>query len=285
MMPQDLFVTIKSHYNTFTRAEKHIADFVLSSAREVLYMSITELANACDVGDTSVFRFCRHLGKSGYQDFKVDLAQAVSDTHALPQLASCIVQSADSTDVMIQKVLNNNIAVLKETYQLIDPVTLDTTTQWLTEAAHICFFGVGASSTSALEANNRFLRVCPKSECMLDARMQMMRAALMDKNDVAVLFSYSGATKETIDIAKAAKEAGARCICISRFARSPLAELCDLLYLCGGNDGPLQSGSLSVKTSQLLLMEVLYIAYCQANPEACGRNRRLTTAVSQRDKL
>lgn len=284
-MPQDLFVTIKSHYNTFTRAEKHIADYVLSSAREVLYMSITELANACDVGDTSVFRFCRHLGKSGYQDFKVDLAQAVSDSHAMPLLQSCIVDCADTADVMIQKVLNNNIAVLRETYQLIDPVTLATTTRWLTEARRICFFGVGASSTSAMEANNRFLRVCPKTECIMDARMQMMRASLMDKDDVAVLFSYSGATKETVGIAKVAKEAGARCICISRFARSPLAELCDLTYLCGGNDGPLQSGSLSVKTSQLLLMEVLYIAYCQANPDSCERHRTLTASILQRDKL
>jgi DNA-binding MurR/RpiR family transcriptional regulator len=284
-MPLDLFVTIKSHYNTFTRAEKHIADYVLGSAREVLYMSITELANACEVGDTSVFRFCRHLGKNGYQDFKVDLAQAVSDSHTMPLLENCIVDNSDSTDVMIQKVLNNNIAVLRETYQLIDPLALSTTTRWLTEASRICFFGVGASSTSAMEASDRFLRVCPKAECITDARMQMMRASLMDKNDVAVLFSYSGATKETVGIARTAKAAGAKCICISRFAHSPLAELCDLTYLCGGNDGPLQSGSLSVKTSQLLLMEVLYIAYCQANPECCERNRQLTTSILQLDKL
>ena len=284
-MPQDLFVTIKSHYNTFTRAEKHIADFVLSSAKAVLYMSITELANACEVGDTSVFRFCRHLGKSGYQDFKVDLAQAVSETSALPLLTNCIVENSDSMDVMIQKVLNNNVAVLKETYQLIDPTTLATTTAWLSQASHVCFFGVGASSTSALEANNRFLRVCPKTECILDARMQLLRASLMSRGDVAILFSYSGATKETVAIAKAARDAGANTVCISRFAHSPFAEVCDLLYLCGGNDGPLQSGSLSVKTAQLLLMEVLFIAYCQHNPAECERHRQLTTAALQRDKL
>lgn len=284
-MPHDLFATIKSHYNTFTRAEKHIADFVLASAKDVLYMSITELANACEVGDTSVFRFCRHLGKNGYQDFKVDLAQTVSETNAVPMLESCIVECADTQDVMIQKVLNNHMAVLRETYQLIDPATLATTTQWLSKAGHICFFGVGASSTSALEANNRFLRVCPRTECSLDARMQLMRASMMSENDVAILFSYSGATKETVDIAKAAKNAGARSICISRFSHSPLAEICDLLFLCGGNDGPLQSGNLSVKISQLLLMEVLYIAYCQANPHLCERNLRLTAACLQRDKL
>ena len=284
-MAQDLFITIKSHYNTFTRAEKCIADYVLSSAKNVLYMSITELATACDVGDTSVFRFCRHLGKNGYQDFKVDLAQAFTQAHTLSSLPNCIVNRSDSTDVMIQKVLNNNIAVLQETYQLIEPATLNTTTKWLCEAGHICFFGVGASSTSALEANSRFLRVCSKTECILDARLQMMRASLLKKNDLAILFSYSGATKETVSIAKAAQIAGAHTVCISRFAQSPLASVCDLVFLCGGNEGPLQSGNLSVKTSQLLLMEVLYIAYCQANAEECERHRQLTTAFLESDKL
>lgn len=284
-MPQDLFVTIKSHYNTFTRAEKHIADYILTSAKDVLYMSITELANACEVGDTSVFRFCRHLGKSGYQDFKVELAQTISETHTMPLLENCIVECSDSTNVMIQKVLNNDVAVLRETYQLIEPRTLETTTQWLSDAAHICFFGVGASSTSALEANNRFLRVSAKSEFIMDARMQMMRASLMLPGDVAILFSYSGATRETVAIAQAAKMAGAHTICISRFAHSPLAEICDLIYLCGGNEGPLQNGSLSVKTSQLFLMEVLYIAFCQANPEACAQHNELTSSFLQRDKL
>lgn len=282
-MPQDLFITIKANYNTFTRAEKHIADYVLTCARDVLYMSITELANACNVGDTSVFRFCRHLGKSGYQDFKVDLAQSVTDPAQVPVIQGCIVTPMDSVDVMIQKVLNNNVSVLHETYQLIDPGALMEATRWLNEARHICFYGVGASSASAMEAKNRFLRVCPRVECTLDARMQYMRASLMGAEDVAILFSYSGATPETLKIARIAKGVGAKTICISRFARSPLAELCDLLFLCGGNEGPMQSGNLSVKTSQQFLMEVLFLAYCHENYEESNRNRDVTAATLRND--
>ncbi len=278
-MPQDLFVTIKSHYNTFTRAEKHIADYVLASAKDVLYMSITELAHACSVGDTSVFRFCRHLGKNGYQDFKVDLAQSISEIGVMPVVAASAVTPMDSTDVLIQKVLNNNIAVLHETYQLIDPGVLGQVTGWLSSAEHVCFYGVGASSASAMEAKNRFLRVTPKVECTLDARMQLMRAALMSARDVAILFSYSGATKETLSIAKAAKDTGARTVCISRFSHSPLAEMCDCLFLCGGNESALQSGNLSVKTSQLFLMEVLYLSYCCQNYDRSLENRALTSAT------
>ena len=37
-------------------------------------MSITDLADACHVGDTSVYRFCRTLKLDGYQDFKMKLS-------------------------------------------------------------------------------------------------------------------------------------------------------------------------------------------------------------------
>lgn len=58
-MSKDNFVLqIKASYNQFTRAEKKVADYVLDNQEKVLYMSITDLADACEVGDASVYRFC-----------------------------------------------------------------------------------------------------------------------------------------------------------------------------------------------------------------------------------
>ncbi|NCC77052.1 MAG: MurR/RpiR family transcriptional regulator, partial [Clostridia bacterium] len=71
MANTDLFTRIHANYQDFTKAEKKVADFVLLSPSDVLYMSITDLADACAVGDTSVFRFCRTLRLQGYQEFKM----------------------------------------------------------------------------------------------------------------------------------------------------------------------------------------------------------------------
>ena len=56
-MAEDFLLKIRGGYNQFTKAEKKVADYILSSPKKVLFMSITELAEACGVGDTSVFRF------------------------------------------------------------------------------------------------------------------------------------------------------------------------------------------------------------------------------------
>lgn len=275
-MSRDLFVVIKSHMNTFTQAEKCVAEFVLTNPEAAIYMTITELARACEIGDTSVFRFCRHIGKSGYQDFKVDLAQTVRSDVPHSSLKGCIAEMSDSMEVMLQKVLNSNVAALSETYEMLNRALVKQAVRWLSKATHISFFGVGDSMAMALEAFHRFLKVIPNAEYTPDTQMQLTRAALMKPDDVMFLFSYSGETAETLAVAKAARESGAHVILMSRFAQSSLTELCDLVFLCGGNHGPLQNGNTSIKPAELFLLEVLYIAYCQSNSAAIAHMRELT---------
>ena len=61
-MQSDFLAKVHTMYNQFTKAEKKVADFILQNPKKVLFMSITELADECQVGDTSVFRFCRTMG-------------------------------------------------------------------------------------------------------------------------------------------------------------------------------------------------------------------------------
>ena len=46
-MQGDFITSIKSAYNQFTKAEKKVADYILANPRDVLFMSITDLAEAC----------------------------------------------------------------------------------------------------------------------------------------------------------------------------------------------------------------------------------------------
>ena len=78
MAQENFILTIRSLYNQFTKVEKKVADYVLSHLDQVVYMSINDLADACQAGETSVYRFCRDLGAEGYQDFKMKLSLSIS---------------------------------------------------------------------------------------------------------------------------------------------------------------------------------------------------------------
>jgi len=137
---------------------------------------------------------------------------------------------------------------------------------------------------SALKAANKFMRIEPKVFCIQDAHMQAMAASMMSEEEVAVLFSYSGATKDTIHAAELAKRAGATTICITRFVRSPLTSFSDLTLLCGANEGPLQGGSTSSEISQLFLIDLMYTEYYRRYFDQCNRNNEKVSA-SVLDKM
>lgn len=274
-MESNLFTIMQSRYPSLTASEKKVADYILKQAKDVIYMSITELAEACQVGDSSVFRFCQALDYKGYQEFKIALAHGTTLRDETPQLTSDITM-LDTTSEVSEKVLHATIDALTQTHHLISDLDIQRAIDMLIKAGRIYFFGVGSSLMTAMEARSKFMRITNKTECSFDTHLQMMSASLMSKDDVAVLISYSGSTKDTIEIAKLLQEKGVPTICITRFAKSPLTDYADLILLCGANEGPLQGGSLSAKIAQLYLLDVLYVEYFKQTNKDSIDNKEVT---------
>lgn len=278
-----IFSSIHSKYNNLTNTEKKVADYVLENTRSVVYMSITDLADACDVGESSIFRFCKSLSYKGYQEFKIALAHSITVENEIPQLTDQILMD-DTTEAVASKVLTTNVSALNETYNLIDIQKINQAIDYMINAERVSFFGVGSSLITAMEAKIKFMRITNKTECLMDSHLQMMSAALMSNRDVAVIISYSGSTKDSIEVARKAKERGAKVVSITRFEKSPLTTYSDLTLLCGANEGPLQGGSLSAKISQLYLLDILYVEYFKKTSEQSIINKE-TTAAAVSEKL
>lgn len=283
MTNSDVLLLIHSTYRSFTNTEKKVADYILENAKEVVYKSITDLAEECHVGESSIFRFCKTLKFRGYQDFKIALAHSTKLEHEMPQLSDKISMD-DTIDQLSTKILTATVNALTETRNLIRSEEISTAVDMIIEGNRVHFFGVGASLMTALEAKNKFMRITNKTECSIDSHLQTMSASLMDEKDVAVMISYSGSTKDTIEVAKIAKKRGAKIIAITRFAKSPLTHYSDLTLLCGANEGPLQGGSLTAKISQLYLLDLLYAEYFKRTKDVSSRNKE-STANAVTDKI
>lgn len=276
-MQGDFLVKMRTVYNQFTKAEKKVADYILQNPKEVLFMSITDLAEACHVGDTSVFRFCKSMELKGYQEFKMVLSLSLNENEKENSRFSGNISLNDTFGELAKKVLNTNIHALTETYALLNETVFSEAIDCLHEAKRIIFFGVGASVLTALKATNKFLRIEPKVYCIQDSHMQAMTASTMRQGEVAVIFSYSGATKDTIHVAQRAKESGAKVICVTRFSKSPLTSYADITLLSGANEGPLQGGSTSGEISQLFLIDLMYTEYYRRYFDVCSKHNERTS--------
>ena len=72
--------TLTEQYNDLTKSSKKIAQYIFENAQEAQYISITNLAEECEVAEATITRFCRQLGFSGYNDFKLALAKSETTT-------------------------------------------------------------------------------------------------------------------------------------------------------------------------------------------------------------
>ena len=134
----NLLQDIQLNYNQLTKTEKKIADFVIGNVNQVLFMSITDLAEASGVADASVYRFCRSVGAQGYQDFKMKLSFSVS-TDEISETETENFK-IDSMDYTLDKILHKHIGVLKETRMLIEQEAVRKTLLMMEEAENIYFY-------------------------------------------------------------------------------------------------------------------------------------------------
>ncbi|MBO1265155.1 MurR/RpiR family transcriptional regulator [Proteiniclasticum sp. SCR006] len=281
----DVFDRISTLYNSFTKSEKRLADYILKERDQIMFMSITELAEKSKVGESGIFRFCKNLGLKGYQEFKISVAQSInSEENDTTRNIDTEILLNDSLEVLAGKVKQTNISALDQTYNLLDYEDLDKAVEKIITADRIRFFGIGSSLITAMEGQNKFLRVTNKAEVIIDSHFQVMTAAQMNEKEVAIIISYSGQTKDSIEVARMAKESGAFVIAITRFSKSPMTAYADVTLLCGANEGPLQGGSLSAKISQLYLLDVLYFEYFKKTFEVSKENKE-KTARAVADKL
>lgn len=280
MQEKNLILIIEAAYNQFTKAEKKVADYVLAHQKEVLYMSITDLADACKVGDTSVYRFCRTMNLEGYQEFKMKLSMS---QNYLVGYAVGGNSKADSLKEMAETIMNVHTTAIQQTFMLLDRKEFEKSMEMFEQAERVFFFGIGDSLLTAQEACNKFLRITPKTLCITDSHMQAMAASTASERDLIIIISYSGATKDNIHVAKIGKASGAKIVCISHYLKSPLTVYSDAVLLCGANEGPLEGGSMSVKLSQLYLIDMLYQEFYRRNYQECKKNNEKTsTAVVEK---
>lgn len=279
MEEQNLLLDIQSMYNQFTKVERKVADFVLKQPEQVIYLSISDLSDACKVADASVHRFCRTLKLKGYQEFKMKISISLHMTQNLGGDAKKESIYDNAIVEQAEKIINKSITALQETKALLDKDQLEKTLSLLQEAKNIYFFGIGDSLLTAQEANNKFMRITKKAHCITDPHMQAMSAAMADVSDLIIIISYSGATKDNIHVAQLAKQAGAHIVAITRFIKSPLTAYADAVLLCGSNEDPLDGGSMSTKLGQLYLVDILFQEYYRRNEKESVHNNHISSSA------
>ncbi|MCE9665838.1 MurR/RpiR family transcriptional regulator [Halomonas sp. M5N1S17] len=222
MANHDLLQRIRQRLEELNRSERKVADVILADPSRATGLSIASLAQAASVSEPTVNRFCRSFDAKGYPDFKIKLAQSLAG--GTPYVSQA-VEPGDGATEYTGKIFGATIAALDEASRELDPARIERVVDYLIQAKQIHFFGLGASGAVAQDAQHKFFRFNLPVTSYVDVLMQRMVAAACHTGDVVVVISWTGRTRELVDIARLARESGAVVLGITA-PDSPLAREC-----------------------------------------------------------
>lgn len=259
-------------------SERKIAEYVLAHPDELIFLSITELADRTATSEATVIRFAQRLGYPGYAAFKIALAMARRTDVPSPG------DLGPETDLAALKrtILAVNIESLKDTVQLLDDAALAQAVEALNNARRIEAYGVGGSAVVAQDAYFMLMQIGLPIIAIIDPHLQLMSAVQLQAGDVALGISLSGSTRDTVESLQTARDAGATCICITRYARSPITRVAHITLLAAAHPATVGGHNLLGRVAQLAVIDVLAAALTLARKEAgievLARGRRALSA-------
>ncbi|TEW49834.1 MurR/RpiR family transcriptional regulator [Psychromonas algicola] len=244
---------IKKNLDTFSKSERKVAEAILASPETAIHSSIANLAKNAQVSEPTVNRFCRRLDTKGFPDFKLRLAQSLAN--GTPYVNRNVNEN-DGPEAYTSKIFESTMACLNVAKNGLDTNLINRAVDILTQANKISFFGLGASSSVAHDAFNKFFRFNIPVSCFDDIVMQRMSCINSSEGDVIVLISHTGRTKPLVEIAQLARENDAFVIALTAY-NSPLAEQSNLVLSLGVPEDTDIYMPMSSRIAQLVLIDVL----------------------------
>jgi DNA-binding MurR/RpiR family transcriptional regulator len=268
-----LLQQIASRRPYLSAAMQQVAGFVLDNPEAVRSMSITTLAAAAGVAESTVSRFTRELGLPSYQALRLGVAESTFAIRSDQERAQAFVYDGIGRDdpprTIIEKIRHSSAQSLTQTAVRLDDDAVLRAVELIEASTALVFTCMGASSIAAEEGVMRFTRAGRRCILHRDQSLQAMVSTILEPTDVVVAISDSGHSTSIVDTVREARRRGTSTVVITSHPDSPLAQAGDVsLYTASvPSGGELYGESVTAKWGQLLVVDTLYAAYAARNAE------------------
>ena len=156
------------------------------------------------------------------------------------------------------------IQILEDTLKSISIDTFSKVIDAITHANRIDIYGVENSGTTISDLVTKMLYLGINCRYFKDYYLQRICASSLEKGDVAIGISYSGCSKDTVDVVKIAKKRGATVIVITNFSDAKISEYADL-KICMTHQQFLHGDAIFSRASQIAVVDMIYMGVILSN--------------------
>lgn len=260
---RNIIEIIRTMRGDLRKSDRKVADVVLDDPKRIMNATVGETAALAEVSQPTVLRFATAIGCSGFQDFKIRLAQSLA--LGTPATHSVLLDT-DEPEVIAEKVFDYTMTSLDWARSKLDKAALHKAIDVLSGARSIIFFGFGASGIVARDAQQKFPLFGVPCGAELDSHQQVMVATMMKPGDVAFVISNTGTTRSIIEIARIARDNGATVICLTG-SESPLTNYSDVVLIVETLENTNMYTPTISRIAALVVIDILSTSVAMRRPE------------------
>ncbi|WP_411123701.1 MurR/RpiR family transcriptional regulator [Streptomyces sp. x-19] len=270
--PAALAAKVRTLAPTMTRSMQRVAETVASDPAGCAALTVTGLAERTGTSEATVVRTSRLLGYPGYRDLRLALAALAAQqaTGSAPAVTADIAVDDSLVDV-VTKLAQEEQQCLADTAAALDVTQLEAAVAALAAARRIDVYGIGASNLVAQDLVQKLLRIGLIAHAHSDPHLAVTNAVQMRGRDVAIAITHSGRTTDVIEPLRVAFDHGATTIAITGRPDGEIGAYADhILTTSTARESELRPAAMSSRTSQLLVVDCLFIGVAQRTYETAA---------------
>ncbi len=200
MFAEEVIPAIVEKYESFTKVEQVIADYLISNKANDDF-SIRAMKERLYVSEASLSRFAKKLGFPGYREFVYQYQQAFHAGNPISVSSSAVIRHYND--------------ILHNITKKIDERQIERIVYQMSGAKHIFAVGIGSSGLAAEEMKRRLTRVGVPIESSDQRDIMKMRAVFQHEGNLVIGISISGTKEEVLFTLRQSHQQGARTVLIT----------------------------------------------------------------------
>lgn len=270
--PTALAAKVRTMAPSMTRSMQRVAEAVAGDPAGCAQLTVTGLAERTGTSEATVVRTSRLLGYPGYRDLRLALAglAAQQESGAAPAVTADIVVDDPIADVVAKLALDEQ-QTLADTAAALDIAQVEAAVAAMASARRIDVYGVGASGLVSQDLAQKLLRIGMVAHSHADPHLAVTNAVQLRAGDVALAITHSGRTVDVIEPLRVAFDRGATTIALTGRPDGEVAQYADhVLTTSTARESELRPAAMSSRTSQLLVVDCLFIGVAQRTYETAA---------------
>lgn len=249
----------------FSSSEKEVANYILEHPKEIINMSIREIAKETYSSPTTILRLCRKVGMKGFQEFRIAFNTEMSSEIFNSEVNEDIpFYDEDSLNSIANNIATINIRGIQDTLSNFDFDIMNEIIKLFKKGAYIDIYGDGSSLLSASEFRLKMLRLGINVHIEENFSNQCYQAVNSNIHHVAILISHSGESLNVTKILKILKKQNTKCIAITSDKNSTIAKQADFVIQNGSYENLYLTKKLEMYSSHTavhFILDCLYSFY------------------------